>query len=361
MESSGRHRCRNRTRSVNAETEPAADPSLAPPPISSPGYAGFWRRFGAFAVDALLLGLFGYLIGTLFYDRLAELGFRGRIVGFLIALLYFAVFDSRIGRGRTPGKRMFGIRVVGSGGQPIGLLRAALRYCVLAPPLFLNGAPIPPDIVVSPSASQLLLALVASLAMFALGLSIVYLLIFNRPARRSLHDLLTGSYVLGRDAALQPAPPLRRMHVIALGVIVLLSLAVPFAIQRLAQTPALAAITHVQRAVGEEPGISEVGVALGTATGPGQQKTAPPLRVISITARSRAEKDFEALAARMVARALEAEPELKTLDSISVQTFYGFDIGIAHSKQLKTLQQTPLQWRNRIDAEALGEAPPTPP
>jgi uncharacterized RDD family membrane protein YckC len=344
-------------RALNAETQPAADEAPEPPIITT-GYAGFWRRFAAFAVDALLLGLFGYLLGTLFYDALAELGFRGRIIGFLIALVYFAVLDSRIGRGRTPGKRLFGIRVVGRDGQPIGLLRAALRYCVLAPPLFLNGTPIPANVLVSPSVSELLLALLASLAMFGLGLSIVYLLIFNRPARRSLHDLLAASYVLDRDAALRPAPPLRRLHVIAIGVIALLSLTVPFAVQGLAQTPALAAITHVQQAVADEPGISEVAVAIGTASGLGQPKTAPPLRVMSITARSKLEQDFEALAARMVARALEAEPEMKALDSISVQTFYGFDLGIAYSKQMKTLQQTPLQWRDRIDAEALGEAQP---
>lgn len=35
---------------------------------------GFWRRLFAFIVDGILLGIFGIIIGTIFFDFFAGLG-----------------------------------------------------------------------------------------------------------------------------------------------------------------------------------------------------------------------------------------------------------------------------------------------
>jgi uncharacterized RDD family membrane protein YckC len=75
--------------------------AAAPPRV----IAGFWRRLLAFLVDAAVLGLIGYLLGTLFYSPFAALGEWGRLVGFLVALLYFTLFNSEVGRGHTLGQR----------------------------------------------------------------------------------------------------------------------------------------------------------------------------------------------------------------------------------------------------------------
>nr|NJM04523.1 hypothetical protein [Desulfobacula sp.] len=34
--------------------------------------AGFWRRVGAFFIDAIILGIFGLLLGLLFFNNLSS-------------------------------------------------------------------------------------------------------------------------------------------------------------------------------------------------------------------------------------------------------------------------------------------------
>jgi uncharacterized RDD family membrane protein YckC len=139
-------------------------------PGPAPGYAyvGFWRRFWAFLVDGLILGIPTWIIGlplvlgqmssadlnTLSGKNLfvvdpstgrvvedpqaaaalnAAMGhiFQGAIwiwvAIFVIQLLYFAVFWSR--RGATPGQQLLGVQVRNErDGSRISLKRALLRY-----------------------------------------------------------------------------------------------------------------------------------------------------------------------------------------------------------------------------------------
>src|SRR5690348_14117245 len=76
-----------------------------------PPIAGFWRRLAAFVVDALILGVPAMLLGFAMFDWAASLGQAGRLIGFVVALLYFGLLNSRLGGGQTLGKRLLGIRV----------------------------------------------------------------------------------------------------------------------------------------------------------------------------------------------------------------------------------------------------------
>ena len=101
--------------------------------------AGFWRRLAAFLVDALILGVPALLIGLAVFDWAASLGPSGRFIGFLVALLYFGLLNSRLGGGKTLGKRLFRIRVTNRSGQTLSPMRSGLRFLVLGIPYFLNG------------------------------------------------------------------------------------------------------------------------------------------------------------------------------------------------------------------------------
>jgi uncharacterized RDD family membrane protein YckC len=84
--------------------------------------AGFWRRFGAYLIDAILLGV---LYGIL----LAILG-TGVAYGLtvLAQLVYFGYFEGSAS-GQTLGKRALSIRVIDfRGGGPIGFGRGVIRY-----------------------------------------------------------------------------------------------------------------------------------------------------------------------------------------------------------------------------------------
>lgn len=182
----------------------------APEPVI---IAGFWKRLLALIIDSLLLGAVGFLLGLMFFDQFARLGGWGRLVGFIIALLYFGVFNSSIGKGQTIGKRITSIKVVDREGQFLSPQKSFLRSTILEVPFFLNGALIPPSVLISP------LGVLVGLIIFGIGGAIIYLYIFNRRTRQSLHDLAAGSFVIRSFAAAPPvAIGISKFHIVVVGV-----------------------------------------------------------------------------------------------------------------------------------------------
>src|ERR1700733_790414 len=97
--------------------ELTVEPLPQPPVPSRRAVIGaLWRRFLAFLVDALLLGIIGSIVGALFFETLVRMGPWARVVGLLIALCYFGFLDSSTGSGQTVGKRFFRLKVVDSQG-----------------------------------------------------------------------------------------------------------------------------------------------------------------------------------------------------------------------------------------------------
>ncbi len=108
---------------------PSNDPmNTQPPVLGQRKICGFWRRVAALMIDSLPLGVVGLVMGWFFFDALAQLGSGGRLLGFAIALLYFGILNSSVGRGQTLGKRAMGIEVVDGAGRHIRArpLRASL-------------------------------------------------------------------------------------------------------------------------------------------------------------------------------------------------------------------------------------------
>ena len=135
--------------------------------------AGVASRFLAFAID-FVIQLVLYLAGSWFF-RLAASGFQagglsvgdivsaaGIIFAFLIIFAYASVFEMLWG-GRTPGKRLLGLRVIRDGGYPINLTSSAIRNVLRfldigllpAPPLLLFGLPGIISIFLSPQYKRL--------------------------------------------------------------------------------------------------------------------------------------------------------------------------------------------------------------
>jgi uncharacterized RDD family membrane protein YckC len=97
--------------------------------------AGFWRRFVAALIDAVVLSVAGSIL-TLFGIGHNEHGVRVFLAGgnwpaILLSLVYFTFFHGRTGQ--SPGDAALGVKVIdlreGTGG-PIGYPRAALRWLV---------------------------------------------------------------------------------------------------------------------------------------------------------------------------------------------------------------------------------------
>ena len=82
----------------------------------------------ALAVDSILLCVVGYALALVFGDQFAQMGNHmdtwGHLVGFAVVLIYFGVLNSHIGKGKTLGKRLMRIRVVGENGRYLTLSRS---------------------------------------------------------------------------------------------------------------------------------------------------------------------------------------------------------------------------------------------
>jgi uncharacterized RDD family membrane protein YckC len=101
-------------------------------------YAGFWIRFVAYLIDALIVGFTSVALQAVLLPNMrSNASLAGQagglaligvayIVGVAIAATYEGLFVYKLGA--TPGKMVLGLRVVRPDGGPISLGRAIGRY-----------------------------------------------------------------------------------------------------------------------------------------------------------------------------------------------------------------------------------------
>jgi uncharacterized RDD family membrane protein YckC len=145
--------------------------------------AGIGSRFMAGAVDLIIQ----ILVGTALFVLLVPIGEAGAAV-FTVAtfamIFFYDVLFEVLGGGRTPGKRLNGLKVVRAGGRPITLVRSAVR--------------------------NLLRVIDILPAFYALGM----LVVFATPRNQRIGDLVAGTHVIreragGRGAHAPPGLPRR--------------------------------------------------------------------------------------------------------------------------------------------------------
>lgn len=302
--------------------------------------AGFWRRLVAFFLDCLLLGAIGVAVGFFFTDELARLGPWGRLLGFSVAMAYFGTLNSRLTGGQTLGKRLLKIRVVAKDGAPLTVLKSFLRFLPLGAPWFLNNAQFSESVLFS------FWIYVLSIIIFGVGLSVVYLYLFNRESRQSLHDLLVDSYVVSVGATGPVASTaLWRVHIAVCVLLVVASGVTPYFTKNLAASEPFASLMNIQRSVSSEPWVVRTQVNEGKTFIATTNKGKSTTTYLSITAFSK-DRDIEnaARAKRLANLALSTDSSVASLDVIQVTLVYGYDIGIASSWRSQKSAHSPAEW-----------------
>jgi uncharacterized RDD family membrane protein YckC len=99
-------------------------------------YGGFWRRLGAYIIDALIVavatGIVEAIIAAIIRSAgndFTGFGWRGGLIGLVLGLIYFGYLWSR--NGQTIGYMALGVRLVREDGQPVSFVLAALRYLLI--------------------------------------------------------------------------------------------------------------------------------------------------------------------------------------------------------------------------------------
>ena len=314
-------------------------------PGRTPGLAeiaGFWRRLFAFCLDGLFLGAIGAGIGLVAYDRLVALGDWGHAVGFAIALVYFGVMDSELSGGQTLGKRILGIKVVTANGAPLSVSAATLRATIFCVPYFLNGAFIDAGVITS---------WLVTFLFFGVGVSIAYLLLFNRQTRQSLHDLAVAAYVVSNKSgdSIDASKSMSAVHFGAVGLILAAALVLPYFVQRITSSSPFARLMSLQQALQQDPDVRHARAIIGVSKFFGKDQSTTTTHIFSSDiVLSRRVTDFDSLANRLARIILDHDPSTEKEDEIVISIHYGYDIGIASAWRSRNFAFSPEQWRKRF-------------
>jgi uncharacterized RDD family membrane protein YckC len=323
----------------------SGDPSSvvgALPPDRAIG--SLWRRIVAFVVDGIIVGIAGGVVAIPFFETFSHLGAWGRVLGFCMALPYFAILDSAIGNGQTLGKRWMHLQVVDALGNTIPFGKSLVRYTLFAVPYYLNGISLPV------TRTPWIVSALISVVIFVVGGANFYLVFFNRHTRQGIHDLAVGSYVAEADK-IGPlkTQPIWKMHWVILGsLIVILSLATGILGNKLAKWGAFPQMLRDVRLIENMAGVQRAGVedlTNSNFSGGGKER----ILVVNVfwTGKSADEEAFANRAAKLI---LQNDPNVPNYDLLRVVMIRGYDLGIANAHVSSAFEHTPAQW-NAIQFE----------
>jgi uncharacterized RDD family membrane protein YckC len=308
------------------------------PDVGPARIAGFWRRAGAFMIDALLLALLGHLLGLFLRDQFEALDAWGRALGLVIAFAYFGTMESSVFQGRTFGKHALGIKVVAADGTPLAFGKALLRSAIFCIPYFLN------NVNVGSASGNIVFATIQSLLVFGLGGAIVYLCLFNRRTRQSVHDLLLNAAVVRAETTNAPdLQPVWKGDLAVIGILFALATGVVIYGYSAVAHGALEPLMRVQQQVRTLTGVHSAGVFRGTSYLPGDRR----VEYLSVNAVTNVDTGAEwALARRIADTTFATYPAALELETFSVTLMHGYDIGIASSWSTRTYNASPDAWRD---------------
>lgn len=304
-------------------------------------FAGFWPRVGAWFIDAIVLGLIGYGIGWAALDYISPLGANGRFIGLAIALLYHGILGSSLGGGRTIGKRLLGLKVVSLKGKPLNLFVAFWRALFLVVPGILNGW----YFVISDPVLAQVAGVAAITAVFGIGLAQIYLLLFGWPARRLVHDLVSGSVVVYAEARDVPRPSMGPHPIVATVLILAaagLAVGGPSLIKAWMPTSEgfMAEEQRVADAVRNMPDVGEVSVQNQTMTSYSDGKTTTTRTLIVTATTGKWPADTDPLLARIGAETVKVY-KFAPGQRLTIKIVNGFDLGIASYNNARSVPYAP--------------------
>jgi len=309
-----------------------------------------WRRIVAFFVDGIIVGITGSVVALPFFETFSHLGPWGRLVGFCMALPYFAILDSTIGNGQTLGKRWMHLQVVDVHGNTISFWKSLVRYALFAVPYYLN------EIALPVTRTPWIVSSLISVVIFAVGGATFYLVFFNRHTRQGIHDLAVGSYVAEADKI----GPLKtqaiwKMHWAILGsLLVFLSLAAGILGNKLAKWGSFPQMLQDVRLIENMEGVQQAGVQdLSWSNWSSGQKKKIFVMNVFWTGKS---TDEEAFANRVAKLILQNDPKVQEHDLLRVVMIRGYDLGIAHAQVSHPFQRTPADWNAHLFGTSQAES-----
>jgi len=222
----------------------------------------------------------------------------------------------------------------------MSLPKSTLRYSIIGVPYFLNGA------ILSESFLYPVGFYIVSLLVFGFGLSIVYLFVFNRNTRQSLHDIITGTYVIQKNSESSEAlKPIWPVHYAITGVLMVLSLLAPIFMGQIIQGEFFSELLKTRERIQNVPQVVNATIQDGQSSFSeisGESKTTTYLSAQVVINNQNIEN--EELAARIANVILETHKDATQRNLIQVSLTYGYDIGIASKWTRYRYSFSPEYW-----------------
>jgi uncharacterized RDD family membrane protein YckC len=305
----------------------------------------FWPRIWAFCIDGVILALAGLLLGFIFRDFVIRIGAYGPLFGLFITATYQTICNSKIMKGQTLGKNIMNLHVVDIHGNYINPGRSFLRSLILSAPYFIVNLHIPflSEIAILDTLKILILS--------SLVIGVVVFYIFNTGTRQSLHDLLTGTYVVTairkEEPVSLPIVPKSAFYVFGGCVAVLSGLSI-FGLVNLASSAMNDAGTY---GITVSENIMRMNLAKSTITtystgGNSVTKTYEVKLWISNMPEESLEDNKDVV--EIVKTILNNEKDITSFDLISVELITEFNIGIASQTKSKSISKSPGAWKETL-------------
>jgi uncharacterized RDD family membrane protein YckC len=328
-------------------TNEAFSTSLALPRYRHIG--ALWRRVCAFLVDGIVVGLAATFVASPFFEPLSRVGPWGPLLGFIMALPYYAILNSKIGDGQTLGKRLLDLQVIGADGNPISFGKSVLRYAVFAVPYYLG------DVRFPATRTPWLVATLFPFIATCFTCATVYLIFFNRRTRQGVHDLSAGSYVCDADI-LDPvyAQPIWRIHwVILAGLMILVSTGGTILGNKIEQWGRFPNLLEDLRLIERWDGVQSASIegVNWSKWGNGEKKKILVVNIFWAGETANAER----FASEVAKQILHHDSTAAHHDLLRVVLQRGYDLGIARAHKSQSFEHTPDEWNQLFFGSAAQE------
>jgi uncharacterized RDD family membrane protein YckC len=322
----------------------------------NPIYSKFWNRVGAYIIDIIVLGVFGLILGLFLGDTFVQMGGQSMLIGFIIALVYFGLGNSKLFNGQTLGKRALKLQVVDANMYTLSISKSFLRALIYTVPyFFLNYR-------LSGWSEFPILYMAKGIFFLTFLILLPIHLILNTPTRQAIHDLISGTYVISLQAyPRQELSKSKSFPTLITGglAIVLLGLIIFMNLRNNETAGIVCELKPLKEQIDKIDKVGYSSLVRNTSSmkklGSDEYISKNEYLILNIVLRDNLisnlrpdnidDLDFVEEAVRII---LKNYSDVNNLDYIKVNLIYGYNIGISKSSKSLGFSNTLDKWREKV-------------
>ena len=300
------------------------------------------RRFVAFILDMMLIGMIGYLSTFLFESFYMKLGNSGKLIGAVIVLIYFGIFDSKIGNGQSIGKKILKIQVVNKNSECISVSKSILRSLWLFTFILLNGFSLG-------NSKYIPIIIILGTILFSIVLLEIYFFIFNKKTKQSFHDLLADSFVILTDSKGEIEFKNNKKILYCSIIIPIFILSITICLNISTKNTFLGDYLRIIDIIQEDIPVHQTTISKNVSIFKNSNGTSEQHYIILNTYKNNKSDDEKEIAVKIAKTVFDNGLTINENEIFSIVISSGFNIGIASKNMNQRFNGTVEQWKYEIE------------